>query len=122
GNLLWTDTGKVFIPLATLKAPINIITNYQDNSVFVTYIMDSTGYNDRIYGYKLDNDGKVGWGPNGISTILSLKYDMVGYTTSSGFSVYVWSDNRGSGTSGTGIWAQNITTAGNLGQVGINQI
>jgi hypothetical protein len=122
GNLLWTDSGKEFMPLGLLRAPINIINNYNDNSVFVTYILDSTGYNDRIYGFKFDNDGNIVWGPNNISTILSLKYDMVGYTTEFGNSVYVWSDNRTSGTTGTGVWAQNINSAGIIGQVGINQI
>lgn len=122
GMRLWTDSGRTYIPLDTLNAPIDIITNTYNNNIYLTYITDSTGFNERIFGYSLDPNGNPNWGPVNISSILSLKYDMVSYVNQSGMSVYVWSDNRGSPSAAVGIWAQNVNADGTIGPVGIIQI
>lgn len=119
GNRLWTDSGKTYIPLTMSKAPINILVNTNDNDLFVTYVLDTIGNKDRIEGYGMDNDGNVLWGATGISTLLSEKYDMVGYNRG-GASVYTWVDNRSTMSNGTGVWAQSINSSGILGTVGIS--
>lgn len=122
GNRMWSDTGLTITPLSDSTAPLNMRAGVYNNNVFVTFVRDTANNDGRIYGYSLDGNGNILWGPNSISTVASLKYDMVSAVTPSGMSVYVWSDNRNSGNNGTGVWAQNVKPDGSLGPVGIIQI
>lgn len=119
---MWSDTGLTITPLSDSTAPLNMRAGVYNNNVFVTFVRDTANNDGRIYGYSLDGNGNILWGPNSISTVASLKYDMVSAVTPSGMSVYVWSDNRNSGNNGTGVWAQNVKPDGSLGPVGIIQI
>jgi hypothetical protein len=122
GTLMWPDTGLVLIPLTDTTAPLNMRASTFNNNIFVTFVRDTANNNGRIYGYSLDGNGNIVWGPNGISTVASTKYDMVSTINSSGMSIYVWSDNRSSGNTGVGVWAQNVKSDGTIGPVGIIQI
>ncbi len=110
GNRLWGDEGKVFVPLqAKANSYINVSTN--DTYFYVSYLEGD--WDRSVKTFYSDSSGNILWGPKSLSAAsLGQKSNLQQVTSTQGFAILVWRDERNSDAD---IYGQNVNTDGSLG-------
>ena len=115
GQRLWTNSGKSFIGLSTLDVGM-ITAQMADTNVVVVYAKDGGFGGDVAKAMKVDKNGSYLWpttdGHVMVSSSGGAKDDLVVGQYNFGQFIAAWSDQR---SDGGDIYAQNITTTGELG-------
>ena len=114
GTQQWGNNGKVFLPLGS-NAVIGISANTIDTNVIVWYNEGIFGSsNNLIKAFRIGKSGGFAWSGDIITpgSSVSSKSRLTAVLDGNGFSKLAWSDGR---TDGGGIYAQNISLAGNFG-------
>jgi len=114
GNRLWTDAGKMLIPLSPNDISLPAAGGFEDKAICIYEVSGSSGYT--VQAVMLNSAGEYVWPGQFVDmcTIESMKYHraMSGYFW--GQWVAAWGDERGGDRD---IYAQNIQPDGTLGPV-----
>jgi hypothetical protein len=114
GNRLWTDAGKMLIPLSPNDISLPAASGFEDKAICIYEVSGSSGYT--VQAVMLNSAGEYVWPGQFIDmcTIESMKYHRVMSGYFWGQWVATWGDERGADRD---IYAQNIQPDGTLGQV-----
>ncbi len=119
GDRLWTDPGKIYIPLSDIDVDW-ISARRADSVVMVMYDYYDLGssMSNRILAFCVNSSGDYVWGdpPVPVSNVASSKiHREIGYTHD-GQWITIWEDDRNGSTN---VFGQNIKRDGTLGPVSV---
>ncbi len=119
GNRLWTDQGKVLIPLGNNDYELFMASGRDNTAICIYQAMVFGNQNAKMQAVMLDDQGNYVWPSQfvDLSTVSSPKLHNVMSNYYDGQWVAVWEDQRNDAGD---IYAQNIQPDGTLGVV-INQ-
>jgi hypothetical protein len=114
GSQLWTSNGVAICTSGGTRNIPEMIPDYSGGAIIVWSDNRSTSYD--IYAQKVNGNGLVQWGNNGVQ-VSTASNDQLDYTIVSddfGGAFIAWDDARGSAKD---IYSQNILSEGGLGVV-----
>ncbi|HSG28971.1 MAG TPA: T9SS type A sorting domain-containing protein, partial [Candidatus Krumholzibacterium sp.] len=96
GNLLWPEGGITINGLETGDQLFHRVIPDGEGGAIVVWINDYTGLAD-IYAQRLDKDGNLLWGPNGVPvcTATGQQYGPELVSDGKGGAIVTWADHRG---------------------------
>jgi subtilisin-like proprotein convertase family protein len=114
GNKLW-GSSNVTIQSGLGTTLWQFIVMNEDGDLLITWPLDLAAPNSMdIYVQKVDKDGNIKWGSNGLPVCLTTGLSLLGskiISDGNGGAFVCWSDNR-SGGSNSDIYAQRISSSG----------
>lgn len=113
GSLAWGASGIAFVPMSTtFRSPPRVVAFADGAMVFFADQPTAQFGQERVLGYRVDEDGQVLWGPVEVSSHLSSKSRLPVTIDASGVSRMVWEDDR---SGDADVYGQAITSDGVLG-------
>ncbi|NWF49251.1 MAG: T9SS type A sorting domain-containing protein [Ignavibacteriaceae bacterium] len=117
GSVLWTNNGISVSIASNDKDQIHAVSDGNSGALIVwTDRRNGGSSNTDIYAQRIDANGNQLWTANGVAVCKELKNQLNPQIIEDGSNgaIIVWGDNRNSTTNGSDIYAQRISSGGNI--------
>lgn len=117
GSVLWTNNGISVSIASNDKDQIHAVSDENGGALIVwTDRRNGGSSNTDIYAQRIDANGNQLWTANGVAVCTELKNQLNPQIIEDGSNgaIIVWGDNRNNTTTGSDIYAQRISSGGNI--------